>query len=204
MGVHREAGTRDPRLQAARRVGGRHTAQDHTGQQAARDIAQRLKRRQQIDSLRVCAVPVRCPGRIATCCVCVALTSPFGSSFAADAIKDFPLKPVRMVSPFSAGGTTDTLSRFLAPKLSERLGQPVITENRPGAGGMTGTNFVAKAAPDGYTLLFMSGAYTAQASVMKTLPYDPLRDLEGVSLVVTYPFVLVAKGDSPLNTVPDL
>ena len=150
------------------------------------------------------AVSVRCAGRIASSCACVALTSPFGIALGADAVKEFPLKPVRMVSPFSAGGTTDTLSRFLAPKLAERLGQPVITENRPGAGGMTGTNFVAKSPADGYVLLFMSGAYTAQASVMKTLPYDPLRDLEGVSMVVTYPFVLVAKGDSPLNTVPEL
>ena len=150
------------------------------------------------------AVSVCCAGRIASSCACVALTSPFGIALGADAVKEFPLKPVRMVSPFSAGGTTDTLSRFLAPKLSERFGQPVITENRPGAGGMTGTNFVAKSPADGYVLLFMSGAYTAQASVMKTLPYDPLRDLEGVSMVVTYPFVLVAKGDSPLNTVPEL
>ena len=86
----------------------------------------------------------------------------------------------------------------------ERLGQPVITENRPGAGGMTGTNFVAKSAPDGHTLLFMSGAFTAQASAVKTLPYDPIRDFDGVSMVVTYPFVLIAKADSPMQSVTDL
>jgi tripartite-type tricarboxylate transporter receptor subunit TctC len=123
---------------------------------------------------------------------------------AADAVKDFPLKPIRLVSPFSAGGTTDTLSRYLAPRLFERLGQPVITENRPGAGGMTGTNYVAKSPPDGHTLLFMSGAYTAQASVIKTLPYDPIRDFDGVSMVTTYPFVLVAKADAPMQSVADL
>ena len=85
------------------------------------------------------------------------------AAHAADPSPEFPSKPIRIVSPFSAGGTTDTLSRYLAPKLFERLGQPVIIENRPGAGGMTGTNYVAKSAPDGHTLLFMSGAYTAQA-----------------------------------------
>ena len=123
---------------------------------------------------------------------------------AADPVKDFPVKPVRIVSPFSAGGNTDTLARYLAPKLFERFGQPVIVENRPGAGGMTGTNYVAKATPDGYTLLFISGAYTAQASVMAKLPYDPLRDFSGVSMVVTYPFVLVARADSPVQSVADL
>ena len=126
------------------------------------------------------------------------------TALAADPVKDFPLKPIRMVSPFSAGGNTDILSRYLAPKLFERLGQPVITENRPGAGGMTGANFVAKSAPDGHTLLFMSGAFTAQASVMKTLPYEPTGDFDGVSMVVTYPFVLIAKADSPMQSVNDL
>ena len=126
------------------------------------------------------------------------------AALAADPVKDFPLKPIRIVSPFAAGGNTDTLSRYLAPKLFERLGQPVIVENRPGAGGMTGSNYVAKAAPDGYTLLFISGAYTAQASVVKNLPYDPHRDFTGVSMVITYPFVLIAKADSPVQSVNDL
>ena len=126
------------------------------------------------------------------------------AALAADPVTDFPLKPIRLVSPFSAGGSTDTLSRYIAPKLSERLGQAVISDNRPGAGGMTGTNYVAKSAPDGHTLLFMSGAFTAQASVMKALPYDPLRDFDGVSMVATYPFVLVAKADSPMQSVADL
>src|SRR3954469_3556998 len=118
--------------------------------------------------------------------------------------QDYPVKPIRIVSPFAAGGNTDTLSRYLAPKLFERLGQPVIIENRPGAGGMTGNNYVAKAAPDGYTLLFMSGAYTAHSATVKNLPYDPLRDFEGVSLVITYPFAIIVKAESSVRTVADL
>ena len=125
-------------------------------------------------------------------------------AFAADPVKDFPLKPVRIVSPFAAGGTTDTLSRSLAPKLFERLGQPVIVENRPGAGGMTGTNYVAKSAADGYTLLFMSGAYTAHSATVNKLPYDPIRDFEGVSMVTTYPFAVVTKNDAPVRSIADL
>ena len=123
---------------------------------------------------------------------------------AADAPQEFPSKPIRIVSPFAAGGNTDTLSRYLAPKLIERLGQPVIVENRPGAGGMTGNSYVAKSPPDGYTLLFMSGAYTAHSATVKNLPYDPLRDFEGVSMVITYPFVVIVKAESPMRTIADL
>ena len=134
--------------------------------------------------------------------LCLLLAAP--AVHGADPVLDFPLKPVRMVSPFAAGGNTDTLSRYLAPKLFERLGQPVIVENRPGAGGMTGTNYVAKAAPDGHTLLFMSGAYTAHAASVKNIPYDPLRDFDGVSMVVTYPFVVIVKAESATRSVADL
>ena len=109
-----------------------------------------------------------------------------------------------MVSPFAAGGNTDTLGRYIAPRLHERLGQPVIMENRPGAGGMTGTNYVAKSAPDGYTLLFISGAYTAHSATVKNLPYDPLKDFEGVSMAVSYPFIIIVKADSPIRNVADL
>lgn len=130
--------------------------------------------------------------------------SVFSVASAADPVQDFPSKPVRIVSPFAAGGNTDTLSRYLAPKLLERLGQPVIVENRPGAGGMTGNNYVAKSAPDGYTLLFMSGAFTAHSASVKNLPYDPLRDFDGVSMVITYPFVVIVKAESPVRTIADL
>jgi tripartite-type tricarboxylate transporter receptor subunit TctC len=124
---------------------------------------------------------------------------------AADAGKDYPApRPIRLVSPFAAGGSTDTVGRLLAPKLSERLGQNIIIENRPGAGGMIGTSHVAKATPDGHTLLFISGAFTAHSAVTKNLPYDPVRDFAWITMVLTYPFVVVVRNDSPMQTVSDL
>lgn len=122
---------------------------------------------------------------------------------AAETAANFPQRPVRMISPFSAGGNSDIVGRLLAPGLAERLGQNVIVENRPGAGGMIGTNYVAKATPDGHTLLILTGAFTAVAATVKNLPYDAVRDFSWVSMVVTYPFVLVVRNESSLRTVSD-
>ena len=108
-----------------------------------------------------------------------------------------------MISSFSPGGNSDIVGRLLAPKLAERLGQNVIVENRPGAGGMIGTNYVAKATPDGHTMLILTGAFTAVAATVKKLPYDAARDFDWVSMIVTYPFVLVVRNESPLRSVGD-
>jgi len=116
----------------------------------------------------------------------------------------YPERPVRIVSPFSAGGNSDIVGRMIAPRLAERLGQNVIVENRPGAGGAIGTNYVAKATPDGYTMLIPTGAFTAVAATVQKLPYDALRDFGWVSMIVTYPFVLVVGNNSPLRSVNDL
>ena len=125
------------------------------------------------------------------------------SVHAADPIKDYPLRPVRIVSGFAAGGSSDFLVRVLAPKLTERLGQPFIIENRPGAGGAIGANLVAKATPDGYTLIFISGAFTAHAASVKT-PYDPLKDFAWITTIVTYPFVLTVRNDTAARNVAEL
>ena len=113
-------------------------------------------------------------------------------------------RPIRLVSPFAAGGSTDIIGRLISPKLGERLGQNVIVENRPGAGGMIGTSSVARATPDGHTLLFISGAFTAHSAVTKNLPNDPVRDFAWISTVLTYPFVVVVKSDSPMKSAADL
>jgi len=122
---------------------------------------------------------------------------------AADPAANYPQRPVRIISPFSAGGNSDIVGRLIAPKLSERLGQNVIVENRSGAGGAIGTNYVAKATPDGYTMLIPSGAFTAVAATVPKLPYDSVRDFTWVSMVVTYPFVMVVRNDSPIRSVGD-
>ena len=123
---------------------------------------------------------------------------------AADTAKDYPQpRPIRMVAPFAAGGSSDTFGRYLAPKLSQRLGQNVVVENRPGAGGIVGASIVAKGSPDGHTLLLPSGAFTAAAASVKNLPYDPLRDFTWITTLLTYPFVVVVKTDSPIRTVSE-
>lgn len=115
----------------------------------------------------------------------------------------YPARPVRVVSGFQAGGSSDFLVRVLAPKLTERLGQTFVIENRPGAGGAIGANLVARATPDGYTLIFISGAFTAHAASVKT-PYDPLKDFDWITTIVTYPFVLTVRNDTPARSAAEL
>ncbi len=120
------------------------------------------------------------------------------------AAEDFPAKPVRIVIGFPPGGNADLVARLMAQKMPEMLGQPVLVENKPGAGGAIASSFVAKAAPDGYTLLLALGAFTAQAAMQKTLPFDPVRDFSWISLLGTYSFVVGVKSDSPHRTLADL
>ena len=97
--------------------------------------------------------------------------------------KNFPSKPIRVVVPFSAGAGVDILARIGAQKMSEHWGQPVVLENRSGGGGRLGAAIVAKAPPDGYTLLWTSSAFTISAALFKDLPYDPIKDFAGVTRV---------------------
>jgi tripartite-type tricarboxylate transporter receptor subunit TctC len=121
------------------------------------------------------------------------------------AAKNYPAKPVRIVVPYAAGGGTDALARYLAQGLERRLGQPFIIENRPGQGTATGGAYVARAAPDGYTLLAATSSTLAfNPSVYKKLPYDPLVDFSPISLVAAVPFVLVVNPSLPVGSVSDL
>ena len=116
----------------------------------------------------------------------------------------FPSKPIRLVVPFPPGGSTDLLARRLGEKLAVSLGQPVVVENKPGAGGTTGADSVAKSAPDGHTLLMgVTGSNAIAASLYPKLPYDTLRDFTPVSLVVSAPLVLAVGSASNLRTVRD-
>jgi tripartite-type tricarboxylate transporter receptor subunit TctC len=117
------------------------------------------------------------------------------SAHAADA---YPSKPITIVVGYSTGGANDLLARVVAEKLSSVLKQPVIVENKPGAGSIIGANFVAKAKPDGYTLLMgASGPISFNPSLYKKLPYDPQKDLTPVSLVATFPLILLTQKSNP-------
>jgi tripartite-type tricarboxylate transporter receptor subunit TctC len=117
----------------------------------------------------------------------------------------WPTKPIRMIVTFPPGGSSDAAVRIVAPKLGERLGQQVIVENRPGAGGNIGLAVLAKAEPDGYTLAVgAAGGLAANASLYPKMPFDALKDFAPVSLLAHIPFVLVANPDSPIRSIADL
>jgi tripartite-type tricarboxylate transporter receptor subunit TctC len=117
----------------------------------------------------------------------------------------YPSKPIRLVVPFPAGGTTDILARAVAQRLTDDWGQPVVVDNRPGAGGNIGTELVAKAAPDGYTLeMGTVGTHAINASIYSKLPYDPVKDFAPVILVAGVPNVLVVNPAVPATSVQEL
>ena len=117
----------------------------------------------------------------------------------------YPSRPIRFVVAFPPGGGTDIIARSIAQKLSERLAQQVVVDNRPGAGGNIGTDVVAKSAPDGYTLLMGSaGPLAINASLFKTMPFDPIRDLAPVTLAASTPNVLVVHPSLKATTLKEL
>src|SRR5258708_5260081 len=118
--------------------------------------------------------------------------------------QSFPSKPLKLVPPSPPGGSADVIARLAAQRLSENIGQPVVVDNRGGAGGLTGTEYAAKQPPDGYTLVLITGAYPVQAAMLKSMPFDPLADVAMVSLLTSYPFVISVRPDSPFRTLGDL
>lgn len=117
----------------------------------------------------------------------------------------YPAKPIRMVIPFPAGGTTDITARIAAQKLSEALGQQVVPDNRPGASGNIGAEQVAKAAPDGYTLVTLPGStLTIHPALYPKLPFDPLKDFAPVTILAAVPNLLVVHPSLPVRNVKEL
>src|SRR5688500_15716532 len=117
----------------------------------------------------------------------------------------YPAKPVRVIVPYPPGGGNDTLGRLFAAKLGERLGQPFVVENRPGAGTMIGTEAAAKSAPDGYTILLSSIAtHALSPNLYARVPYDPVKDFAPITLLGIAPTVLVVYGDLPAKSLADL
>jgi tripartite-type tricarboxylate transporter receptor subunit TctC len=115
----------------------------------------------------------------------------------------WPDRPIKLVVPFAPGGSNDIIARVLATKLSERLGQPVIVENKGGAGGTIGTDYVAKSPPDGNTILFVSTSITTNAASGKQLPYDLLKDLQPIGQVAAGAFVVVVANDLKVTTLKE-
>jgi tripartite-type tricarboxylate transporter receptor subunit TctC len=128
----------------------------------------------------------------------------FGYALSA-ASQTFPERAIRLVVPFPAGGTVDSVARTVAQRLTESLRQPVIVENRPGASGSIGSEAVARAQPDGYLLLLATAStHGTNPSVQKSLPYDPVRDFAPVALIGTTPYILVTHPSVPANSVAEL
>ena len=119
--------------------------------------------------------------------------------------QDYPQRPIKLIVPFGAGTTTDIISRVIAEGLSKPLGQPVVVENRAGAGGAIGSDFVAKGPSDGYTIVMGTvGTHAINATLFKKLPYDPLKDFAALAFTGYTPTMLVVAANSPLKSLKDL
>ena len=141
--------------------------------------------------------------RLAARLACLAAASSMAAT--AHAQQDFPNKPVHIIVGYAAGGGNDIIVRVVAPKMSEGLGQPVIIENKPGAQGIISCEYVAKSAPDGYTLLMgPSGPMTMNPAIYSKLPYAPLKDFAPISMIGDFPLILVVSASLPANSVKEL
>jgi len=137
----------------------------------------------------------QCAVIFVACLVCATLTH---------AQTNWPNKPVRIIVPFSAGSFTETAARAVGAELSQQLGQPFIVETKGGAGSTLGTDFVAKSAPDGYTLLVTDNSFAVSSALYPKLPYDPEKDIIKVSTIAQAPALIMVKSDSPFKTLKEL
>ena len=131
--------------------------------------------------------------------VCLALAIP-ATAFA----QTYPERGLRIIVGFAPGGSSDIVARLVAQKLAPLIGQQVVVENKPGAGGMSGADFVAKAPADGYTLLLAVSGHATGAAIMKSLPFDPVKDFAWVTMLTTYPFIIATRAQGTIRTLPEL
>jgi tripartite-type tricarboxylate transporter receptor subunit TctC len=130
----------------------------------------------------------------------LALQALVGGALAAD----YPARTIKLIVPYAPGGGADGVARIVAKTVSENVGQPIVIENKGGAGAIVGTDLVAKAEPDGYTLLLgQSGPISINPAVYKSLPYDPQKDFVPVSMTTAYPYILVVNAELPAKTLPE-
>ncbi len=139
------------------------------------------------------------PGLIPTIVVAILLAAP-ATGFAT---QNYPARPVRIVVPVPAGGGVDNIARIVSRHLHAKWGQPFVVDNRPGAGGSLGAGIVARATPDGYTLMVSSSSYVTNAAI-REVPYDPIRDFQPITKLTTNPYILVMTPSFPASSVSDL
>ena len=144
--------------------------------------------------MRLTALLCRCAAVLA-----LAVTASAGAQAPA-----YPNRTITLVCGFAPGGSADIMARLMAQRLADVLGGPVVVENKPGAGSGVGSTFVARARPDGYTLLLITGAYPAQAALSLAPQFDPLKDIAMVSMISSYPFLVNVAQDSPYKSLADL
>jgi tripartite-type tricarboxylate transporter receptor subunit TctC len=143
----------------------------------------------------------------APCNVVVALTVALAGMYCADAAlaDDYPSRPIRIVVPYAPGGGADSVARVVAKRVSETIGQPIVIENRGGAGSIIGTELVAKAEGDGYTLLLgQSGPISINPAVYQDLRYDPVKDFAPISMTTAYPYILAVNAKLPVKSLQEL
>ena len=137
--------------------------------------------------------------------IAIAATNVPAAAAPADSDRDYPSRPIRLIIPFAAGSSADIVARIIGPRLSAALGQPIVIDARPGAGGVLAGDLVAKAAPDGYTLLMGTpGPLTINPVLLPSVPYQPKRDLAPVTLVVIVPSILDVRPSLPVTSVKEL
>src|SRR5215210_4189672 len=138
-------------------------------------------------------------------CIVLLAAALAGSALPSFSQENYPNKPIRIVIGYSAGGGNDIIVRVMTPELSKGLGQPVIVENKPGAQGIIGAELVAKAAPDGYTILMgPSGPMTINPATYSKLSYSPTRDFEAISMICEFPLIVTVDAALPIRNVKEL
>lgn len=141
---------------------------------------------------------------VSKCVATVALTCGVLAGGSEICAQSYPARPIRLLVPFGAGSGTDVVARQLAPRLTENLGQTVVVENRPGAGGIVGSEMIARASPEGYDLLFALSSHAINASLYSKLPYHSSKDFAAVTQLISGPLLLVINPSLPVNTLKEL
>jgi len=136
--------------------------------------------------------------------VCVLISFPFAAGAAAPAQDAYPNRPVRFIVPFPAGGSTDIIARIIGQRLTESMGRPVVIDNRPGAAGLLGAEIVAKAPPDGYTIIINSASFTTSVVIQPKLTFDPIKDFTPITNLADTPLLMTVNAKLPVKTMQDL